>query len=524
MNIQCAKKVLECVISRGCTDFVVCPGARNSPYVELVDRLKGINKYSHFDERGASFFALGKLRAHKKPVAVIVTSGTAVAECLPAVIEAYYQEVPLIIISADRPKKLRGSGAPQSIEQAKLLSDHCELCLDLNPNEELTIENWSGRAPLHINTCFDEPLLDEELSEHEIELEKGLFQVEATPLSPGDSEWLKQTYRSLKDPLVIVGGLNSERERSSVYAFLKEQKLPIYAEATSGLRDPRFRLENYIISGEKRLEQLIDSRQCQSVIRIGSVPTVKVWRILEYLDVPVLSLSESPFSGMSHGNHIFARIDQALSVISKIPIPPASNLKFLVTEVRLTEEIEGLYKKYPESEQSLVRKMASKQMRDSLVYLGNSLPIRVWDLVTSDIGSPLVYANRGANGIDGQIASFLGLLNPEKSNYCILGDLTALYDINSLALIKQAQVSASVVVINNKGGRIFERLFTSKSYLNEHNIEFSKFAEAFGLEYRTIKKQDDIQSSPPSVSCIVEVLPDNQQSRNFWNEYKELFS
>lgn len=147
-NISVARDVIERVRAAGVTDFCVCGGSRNAP---LVAVLGDSNVFSFVDERSAAFFALGRAKRDGKPVAIVTTSGTAAAELLPATIEAYYSGVPLVLITADRPARFRGTGAPQSIEQVGLFGAYAAT----------DFKNWNRRAPLHINIEFDEPLIDE---------------------------------------------------------------------------------------------------------------------------------------------------------------------------------------------------------------------------------------------------------------------------------------------------------------------------------------------------------------------------
>jgi 2-succinyl-5-enolpyruvyl-6-hydroxy-3-cyclohexene-1-carboxylate synthase len=147
-NVAAARDLIARVRTLGVEDFVVCGGSRNAP---LIVALAGARTFSFVDERSAAFFALGRCKRDDNPVAVVTTSGTAVAELLPATIEAYYSGAPLVLITADRPARFRGSGAPQTIEQVGIFG----------PYAATTIENWGRRQPLHLNVEFDEPLIDE---------------------------------------------------------------------------------------------------------------------------------------------------------------------------------------------------------------------------------------------------------------------------------------------------------------------------------------------------------------------------
>ena len=147
-NVAEARALIARLETLGVRDFVVCGGSRNSPIIAAVADKK---TYSFVDERSAAFFALGRIKRDAAPVAVITTSGTAVAELLPATIEAFYSGLPLILLTADRPARYRGTGAPQTIDQIGIFSGYAA-------NDLAT---WNREMPLHINVEFDEPLIDE---------------------------------------------------------------------------------------------------------------------------------------------------------------------------------------------------------------------------------------------------------------------------------------------------------------------------------------------------------------------------
>ena len=147
-NIELARRLIEHVRAAGANEFCVCAGSRNSPLLVVLGE-SDARLFSFVDERSAAFFALGRVKLHGNPVAVVTTSGTAVAEMLPAAIEAFYSGIPLILISADRPARFRGPGAPQAIEQIGLFG----------PYAETSLEVWTRARPLHLNIEFDEPLL-----------------------------------------------------------------------------------------------------------------------------------------------------------------------------------------------------------------------------------------------------------------------------------------------------------------------------------------------------------------------------
>jgi 2-succinyl-5-enolpyruvyl-6-hydroxy-3-cyclohexene-1-carboxylate synthase len=159
-----AEKCLQQLRHRGVKQFIICAGARNAPLVAaLAERAAAesdaIAIANFFEERGAAFFALGRIKALNEPVAVITTSGTAVGNLLPAVMEAFHTNSPLVVVTADRPKLHRGSGSPQSTDQVGLFSHFVEAAVDWDGENHPPLEHWSGHKPFHFNICFSEPLL-----------------------------------------------------------------------------------------------------------------------------------------------------------------------------------------------------------------------------------------------------------------------------------------------------------------------------------------------------------------------------
>lgn len=149
-NIGRARAVVQRMRERGADEFCVCAGSRNSPLLAVLGS-GDVKTFSFVDERSAAFFALGRIKQHGRPVVVVTTSGTAVAELLPAAVEAFYSALPLVLLTADRPARFRGTGAPQCIEQEGIFGPYA--MVDENA--------WTRRTPLHVNVEFDEPLIDE---------------------------------------------------------------------------------------------------------------------------------------------------------------------------------------------------------------------------------------------------------------------------------------------------------------------------------------------------------------------------
>lgn len=511
-NLQISMRTLEAVLASGVREFCVCAGARNAPFVAQLEVTEGVRIFPFFDERAAAFFALGRIRDLNRPVAVVMTSGTAVAETLPAVIEAYYQGMPLMVISADRPSRFRGTGAPQSIEQVGIFSSYVEKCLDIEGESPVELAAWSGLRPLHLNLCLEEPSGPQAtamMSARELPKRR-------TPTFNAPS----MQAHTLSKPVVIVGPLQ-EDEKASVQDFLNQNEVPFVAEGPSGLTLEPSTWRRRILCPEKTLPFGFQSQVLGSVLRLGGVPTLRFWRDLEerFAKIPVTSCSNAGFSGLARDVTQF----RGLQDLATMRILEPMSFAFMDRDQETFERLLILLQKYPRSEASLVRDFAVAAHEDH-VYLGNSLPIREWDLVSGDLSAPDVWANRGANGIDGQISSFLGWTqNSGRTAWALIGDLTALYDLSAPWITKSLEPrDRRVVIINNFGGQIFKSMFKRDLFLNRHDIHFESWARMWGWSYLSSEDGAVFNSSSFSHDQIIELRPDEKSSDFFSQEWRAL--
>lgn len=523
-NVILAREAIQAVLDLGVREFILCAGARNSPFVLQLEQTTGISLSSFFEERSAGFYAMGRAQESKRPVCVVTTSGTAVAELLPASVEATYCQVPLVWLTADRPRAYRETGAPQTIHQPGIFSSYVEKCVDVEEISELAaINKWSGHKPLHLNVCFDEPLQDGPVTNLTAPtLTSAFLRRTIEPSTNIDS-------KILQNPFVILSGMSDEAAQIAKRLVLHFGWLH-YAEAPSQLRgDPELR-HLQVQSGDKILPFAFRKAGFQSVLRFGSVPTLRFWRDLEYefKSLPVLNLGETPYSGLS-------RSCQTASLFSFGKMFEGDKSKFswaqksdcqtaLRTEDdRRQKQLFALFEKHPLSEPAMVFFFSRSLGKDASVYLGNSLPIREWDLAaTYDSHFSRIGCNRGANGIDGQISSFIGWAHPQKSNYALIGDLTALYDLTSLwAAQARPDCNYNVVVLNNGGGQIFKRIFGKDLFLNSHNLGFSHWAQMWQWKYRRIEdgRQITWDSQGPQV---IELCPNAEETAQFWKAWDQV--
>ncbi|NCN27517.1 2-succinyl-5-enolpyruvyl-6-hydroxy-3-cyclohexene-1-carboxylic-acid synthase [bacterium] len=524
-NLERARRLIDECAKSGIKEFCVCAGSRNSPFLSVLAGAEGFKIYSFSDERAASFFALGRIKDSRRPVAVVCTSGTAVAELLPATIEAFYQKQPLVLISADRPQGYRGTGAPQSIDQTRILEDYCELVWDVGIEQTPpNLSQYNFKKPLHINVCFEEPLIDEEMLNWAPEFSS--YET-STSLKSSPKDLQKFIY---SDSILVLLGAISLQEKEAVKRFLLQLKAPIWAEAISNLREDPDLQPLLIKSGERFLSKVTWKR----VLRLGGVPSCRFWRDLETMSgVEVMSVSREGFSGLSReSKHFDASLETALDV-SKVTPAPVTDKVFHLDQL-FRQQLKLLMGELPLSEVSLLSHLSQRISDLSSVFLGNSLVIREWNLgARFNVGQREYHANRGANGIEGQLSTFFGV-SQEKKNLCwgIFGDHTTLYDLNApWALRFLKRQPRGIVLINNGGGQVFSRVNdltplwanpSARSMLEcRHEINFEPWAKMWDLDYVRVESSERFRI--PQDSFVMELRPDPEQSSQFWRSYQKLW-
>lgn len=517
-NIDLAQKILNTLKTFNVKTICVCAGARNSPFVELLSMSNEFNKISFFDERSAGFFALGRIKSTQKPVAVITTSGTAAGELLPSMMEAYYSGLPLIAITADRPQRFRGTGAPQVAEQVGLYGVYAQKSLDIDQNfdESLTLDS---AAPLHLNVCFDEPLPGVKTVDSVGAFKFKLVSTKSEKtVNKYDAEKLNAFLKAHKNIFAIIGGLNTS-ESVAVKEFLKKSNIPFYAEGPSQLRNATGFDHLKFFNADKLFIRARQSNyEIDGILRIGDVPTHRLWRDLEVTTPkPVLSISSKPFSGTPGGHLLHVNLEK---FFLELDITNSPNFEdFKKEDTKKQKNLNALLKEFSRSEPAVFSQISSFAPTDTEIYLGNSLPIRQWDLTaTFEDKNFKVNATRGLNGIDGQVSYFLGGLTPKQPGWALLGDLTALYDTQGLWALNQVkELEFKIFIINNKGGKIFERIFGRKDYYNSHNLNFKNWAQMWNLEYDIFdfKKINN-------AAKVIEICPHEEETKKFWDRYQQL--
>jgi 2-succinyl-5-enolpyruvyl-6-hydroxy-3-cyclohexene-1-carboxylate synthase len=524
MNSHLAQTTLLNLARLGVREICIAAGARNIPLITALDHSCGLRLWNFFEERSAGFFALGRMMEKRAPVAVLTTSGTAVAELLPAVMEAYYQGLPLIVITADRPSNYRGSGAPQAVEQVGIFGLYAERTVDLEGHGDAQWPSAVGKRPLHINVCLTEPLVSES---HGIDfsawddLTKPLIKPQL--LDEARRAVIESFLQEREGLCIMVGGLHPE-DAAQLKPTLAALQLPIIAEATAQLHtDPQ--LAPLLLKGGDSTIRRMDFRR---IIRIGGVPSWRWWRDLEQRpDVRVLHFSHNAFPGLGRGESL---APMPLLWAKELPslISPQPVTRAMQPSATASAKLARCITQHPLSEVSWLRQIAAVVPAGATIFLGNSLPIREWNLAVESLpAGTTVWANRGANGIDGLISTALGIAAEAEESWIILGDLSTLYDLAGLWPLTQIECKrVRIVVINNGGGKIFSRLEslreipdTTRSMVeNQHSIRFSGWATLWGLDYRAITKPEDL-SDLSAGPVVLEVIPQDQQTDAFWQDW-----
>jgi 2-succinyl-5-enolpyruvyl-6-hydroxy-3-cyclohexene-1-carboxylate synthase len=305
-------------------------------------------------------------------------------------------------------------------------------------------------------------------------------------------------------------------------------KAPVYCEAASGLREEA-RLKHLQIRVESAVWKLAKTNgyEIDGILRIGGVPVTRIWRDLEDRvgQLVECSLSEVPLSGLSWGTHIQAHLDK---VLSRFQIPLewkcADFNLWMQADVEREKQIQGFFDRFPTSEPALYRSLSQQISPNSLVYLGNSLPVREWDLTAILESRQIeIQMNRGLNGIDGQLSTFLGLCQKGRENWAILGDLTTLYDFPALWILASLnEIPIKIVVMNNGGGKLFARIYTDPIFQHLHNFDFEYFAKSWRVPYLLTSSLNEADMKELPLQAFVEVCPDPQQTELFWKAYDEL--
>ncbi|QPR53441.1 2-succinyl-5-enolpyruvyl-6-hydroxy-3-cyclohexene-1-carboxylic-acid synthase [Aeromonas allosaccharophila] len=504
--------LLEELFRLGVRDIALAPGSRSAPLTMAAAAHQGFRRHLHFDERGLGFMALGLAKGSNRPVAVIMTSGTAVANLWPAVAEAQLTGVPLIILSADRPHELIDNGANQAIDQQGIFGRYpvyqqnlpsptptIPAAFVLSSVDQALAKQALTPGVVHFNCMYPEPLYPgehyQDFSDYLAPLGNWLSShrpwspwQQSEPSCPPQPEWREWQH---KRGVIVAGRITDPEQAQTVAALAEQLGWPLLADLQSQLRcdnrnlihmdlalnDPEFvaelgRAEVLLQFGarlvSKRLGQFIKHHSWQDYWLVDPQPA----RLdPDYRLRNRLLCSASAFAA-------------AHPVTTQAPWH-----KLAEQQHNSSQQIAAACERF--SELGVCHRLNS--LIEGQLFVGNSMPARLMDMLgDTGKGPSRVMTNRGASGIDGLIATTYGFAqSSDQPTTLLLGDLSALHDLNSLALLGKASRPLVVILLNNDGGSIFRMLpvptegeLLESYYRLPHGLGFEHAATMFGLAYR----------------------------------------
>ena len=514
-NRRWATVIIEALTRHGVRHVCIAPGSRSTPLTLAAAENPALIQHTHFDERGLGHLALGLAKAAQEPVAVIVTSGTAVANLYPALIEAGLTGEKIILLTADRPPELIDCGANQAIRQPGMFATHPAQSLALpRPSPDIparwlisSIDNLLANlhaGGAHINCPFAEPLYGEMDDTHLDwqqapgrwwQDDKPWLQSSLTQKSERQHDWFH--WRQKRG--VVIAGRMGATEGQRVAEWAKTLGWPLIGDVLSQTGQPLPCADLWLGNA-----QAIDAlNQAQIVIQFGSSLTGKrllQWQLNcepeEYWLVDNLTGRLDP--AQHRGRRLVSPVADWL-----IQHPAEKRPPWCVTLPHLAEQawqtVHAVRETFGEAQ--LAHRISDYLPARGQLFVGNSLVVRLIDALGQLPAGYPVYSNRGASGIDGLISTAAGVQRASaRPTLAIVGDLSALYDLNSLALLRQVSAPLVLIVVNNNGGQIFSLLPTpvnerERLYCMPQNVHFDHAAALFGLDYARVSDWDTLEQT-----------------------------
>jgi 2-succinyl-5-enolpyruvyl-6-hydroxy-3-cyclohexene-1-carboxylate synthase len=525
----CARVIIGELISRGVRDVVLAPGARSAPlaYECLeADRIGLLRLHVRIDERTAGFLGLGLAKGSGAPVAVLTTSGTATANLHPAVLEAWHAHLPLIVITASRPRSVINTGSNQTTDQDQLFGRQVRGFAALS-DEVLDHRTWRFEiarimtaatgsrtrtpGPVQLNVEFSEPLVPAESAwpppAPELVITPSNALAEPTALSDG-----AQT--------VMVAGDCRPEIGAGVADLAAEAAVPLFAEPSSNARCGGAALSTYRLLLSSTL-----AGEIERVVVFGR-PTLSrpITQLLSRDDIELVVVSA--YADWIDPGRAASLVTDAV----RLPDPRDHGWFEAWREVDrvVRERLDVLLAAQPYfTGPGLAAAVWSALDADDVLFAGSSSPIRDLDLAPVKPAPPLVYANRGLSGIDGNVSTAAGLaLALERPTHALIGDLTALHDATGLVVGREEpRPDLRLVVANDDGGSIFatleqglpahmgafERLFGTPV-----GLQFEALATAAAIGYRRVQTADELAevlADPPVGVELVDAVIDRAHRR-----------
>ncbi len=543
--------LVEILKQKGVTHAIISPGSRNAPLTQALVAQKGISTYSIVDERSAGYYALGMAMALKMPVALVCTSGTAAVNYAPAITEAFYQQIPLIAITADRPKEKINQREGQAIQQMGIFGKHVkyevelpQLPLDedaIRYSQQLMMEAINlamtyPQAPVHINVPLKEPLYVQTEAVFPI-LSIQLWKT--TVLLPQETlNNLSEQWNATQKIMILVGTLPPNSFLNEKIAALAEfENVVVLTEKNANL--PAKNLHHHI---DRLLNVMPDDAkndyQPDLLITIGKdVVSKKIKRFLQ----------QKSHKKHWHIEETTQHINTYEHLTDVIPVAPETFFQQMENQLQsvssdyakkwnlLEERAEEKHQQFCEnvawSDFSFYHTFFKHIPNDSVLHFGNSTPIRYAQLFSTP-NQCEYYANRGTSGIDGSVSTAAGFaMQNAKINTLIVGDISFFYDSNGL-WNKHLPNNLKIIVINNQGGNIFRiidgpsttQAFTSY-FETQQTLNIEQMAKVFNLPYYKINEQKDVTTviskayQPHDSAVIIEVVTSGVESSAILTSY-----
>lgn len=506
----------------GIEHFIVSPGSRSTPMVAALQRV-GAALHLCVDERAAAFMALGVARATARPAALVCTSGTAGAHYYPAVIEAAQSDLPVLVLTADRPPELQENASPQTINQHNLFGGFARGFFDLGVAEArlaalrglrrkltqaVALSRGPHPGPVHLNVPAYKPLEPEEpATENELGHAAAVAELRGSPVATVTPGQLLPTAAELRDvaaawgrarrPVLFCGPHVGAESFDGIADFVRRTRWPVLAELTHPLRQKlagdALACDAFDVVARARPAHLTPDL----VVAIGATPTSSAWQewLLGAPEVVLHAVQPhsyaDPFNRLERlirgePHSVFASLSPQLPVIDSAWSQAWAEANAVARRLAQTS-LSAL--RTPRLTEADVLADLSETLRDGdALFLGNSLPIRVAETFVTSGRRYRCLSQRGANGIDGLIAGAVGtaLVHPGRT-ILVLGDVSALHDVGSLQLLAQVQTSLSVHILDNRGGRIFDGLPVAKlatdlrPWTTPHEYDLAAVSRAFGI-------------------------------------------
>jgi 2-succinyl-5-enolpyruvyl-6-hydroxy-3-cyclohexene-1-carboxylate synthase len=503
-----ARVIVRQIIEAGITDVVISPGSRNAPlsFAFFAASQKGLIKlHSRIDERTAAFFALGLAKASGRAVPIVCTSGTAVANYHPAVLEAHHTNTPLLVLTADRPARLRKTGANQTTEQARIFGKSVRYFADISGAVfpmELPLYSLAN-GPVHLNIQFEEPLA-----------------------ADSDSSWLDEitvaprTIKSTKTPsslkvksergVLVVGHDRGGFTVEEVNAFADQLGWPLVSE------DP-LSLKNAISHASLFLGSTAISKELtpKTVIVIGRTTLSRsINTFIAAADKQIVI--DSRIATVDTDRYADKRFTQIPTLESN-----SADQEWLEKWKKFSERTSNELEKVTQwSEPVLARTVASHIKNGTTLFVSSSRPVRDIEAFATARSGIETFANRGLAGIDGNISTAMGIATARTSTIAVLGDLSFLHDLTGL--IHGDKPNLLILVVDNNGGGIFSTLAHRGSdgfesiFGTPHNLDLSAIATALNIKTSSIKSVSQLEKelSQPieGIRVVVAQMPDRESN------------